>query len=62
MQVVTGQRHVYNISTIKTKNDHFIKVIFRAFGIKALEHSEHARLFQESIRFFNAHRNQGAQS
>jgi hypothetical protein len=59
---VPWQRHVYDISTIKTKNDHFIEVTFRAFGIKALEDSEHARLFEESIRFFNAHRNQGAQA
>lgn len=61
IRAVTGQRHVYDISTIKTKNDHFIEVTFRAFGIKALEYPEHAKLFQESIRFFNAHSNQAVQ-
>lgn len=54
MRAVPRQRHIYDISTIKTKNDHFIEVSFRAFGIKALEYPEHARLFQESIRFLNA--------
>jgi hypothetical protein len=58
IRAVPGQPHVYEISTIKTKNDHFIEVTFRAFSIKALDHPEHAGLFQESIRFFNAHSNQ----
>ncbi len=55
MRAVPGQRNIYDISTIKTKNDYFIEVTFRAFAIKALEHPEHARLFQESIRLFNAY-------
>jgi hypothetical protein len=59
IRAVPGQRHIYDISTIKKKNEHFIEVTFRAFGMKALELPEHAKLFQESIRFFNTHRNQG---
>jgi hypothetical protein len=55
MKAVPGKRNVYDISTIKTKNGHFIEVTFRAFGIKALEHPEYARLFQESIRLFNSY-------
>ena len=62
IRAVPGQRHAYDISTIKAKNDHFIEVTFRAFGIKALERLEYARLFQESIRFFNAHSNPGVLS
>ena len=58
VRAVPGQRYVYDISTIKTKNDHFIEVTFRAFGIKALEHPEHAKLFQESIRLFKAYSSQ----
>ena len=53
IRAIPGQRHVYEVSTIKAKNEHFIEITFRAFGLKALENPEHAILFQQSIRLLN---------
>lgn len=55
MRPLPGQRNMYEVSTFETENERFTEVIFRAFGLKALENPEYAKLFQESIHLFNGH-------
>lgn len=54
MKPLPGGRHLYEVSTFKTKNNQFTEVTYRAFSPKALEYLQYAKLFEESIRLLNS--------